>query len=227
MIKLAFEFPVAYAAVFKPLQDYTFALAHLALANPNYRKTMMPIDLLDNGVHENGEPMDLVQLRRTEKLCSPMYITAPDWIHNAYRTVNAFTPAGIQLDADICAVVQAQDVEEAKWVYAYYLQQGAEIIAFPYRADRVTWIRELRLSGLWDKDQWYHMMGLKSVTELKELVDLDIKYCSLDTSKPIKAGAFGISIDEAHGKLDPRMKMTEDQLKCAVDLCGAMREACS
>lgn len=228
MIQLAFEYPLPHHEVFSQFQDFRFGLAHYILNDVEYRKKYPVVEILDNGVHETGEPLPLKDLLRATKLCKAQHVVTPDWLHESERTLKALDEASTILEPDICAVIQAKTMKEVIKGYTTYLENDVSIIAFPFRADRVAWIKELRSLDLFEEDQWYHMMGLKDQYELMQLVDLGLQFCSLDTSKPIKAGIADCSLDLVRGlgPIDIHQRLTDEQLQRSVDLIMAMKEVC-
>src|SRR5262245_16307855 len=92
----SFQIPLPNMATFMRHEEMHFALVHQVLGNHKYAKMMWgctrPI-LMDNGVHENGEPAPLEDICKADQLIRADYVIPPDKFHDSEYTKAKFLEA--------------------------------------------------------------------------------------------------------------------------------------
>lgn len=161
------------------------------LHSESYRAAYGAGSVMDNGMFELGEPLELDQLGRAVRLAKPSVVVAPDFRGDAERTRTAWKNASAKFDCEVAGVIQGANVGEMLDLYQWYRNQACEIICFPFRTPRVEILKSIAAKGWFDGDTtWYHFLGLNSMDELEVLKSFKLQNSSVDTSKPIKAAIF-------------------------------------
>src|SRR5262245_51412500 len=140
-MKFAFQIPFCVMEVFMKEEDIHFALAPLVLKYPEYRKMFRKmfrdvgnLTILDNGVHENGTPMDLDSLVNAYNLCGATVLIPPDRFWEMKFTLRSFHEARYRLPLTMLApAVQGRTKEEANSCYTEYMLAGVSTVCIPYR----------------------------------------------------------------------------------------------
>lgn len=195
-MKCAFELPTKHIKELREVQDFNFLLAHKVLESAEYRQAYGTGGLLDNSQYELGEPMDLRRLRMAEQLMQPEMVIAPDWLGDRDKTVYAYREASALLHSDVAGVVQGTDILDMMKCYSELLKESCPFICLPFRLARTDLMSIIVRENLLKTDVWYHFLGLKSMDELREIMDLNLPYVSIDTSKPIKAAIHGLDLED-------------------------------
>lgn len=155
-MKVAHEAPIPYMKQVRGLTDYDYCLPHLLDESKEYKqyfqesKEMQRYIIMDNSLHELGEPYDKKRLAhwlhyfKPDEFIVPDYwqdkiatlVSAKEWIRKEYP--DNTTPV---------AVVQGKNKIEARECYNILKYQGYQKIAFSYGAD------------------WYYDEGLKTIPD--------------------------------------------------------------
>lgn len=200
VVRLSFQVPVKYMEALHSEMDFHFALAHLVLRDSSYAayfRSHVKFVLLDNGVHELGEPLSMRELLDAAELCNADAIIPPDWHGDGHktrwhfrRTVAIFRPGFLW------PVVQAATQEEVHECAQEYDLYGVPFICFPYRLLR----KGLRPCPT-TKAKW-HLLSYDRVEQLPSLAEVAT---SMDTGKPIRLAQHGLpfgDVPEGLPKLD-------------------------
>lgn len=189
-MKSSFEIPIPHIKQLKANQDFDFTLAQHWITSELYRSSYDPGSVMDNGAYETGQPMEIRDLRRAASLARPSVVIAPDWINDNKRTRAAYKQAMPAFDCEVAAVVCGPTVEDMCDDVKYYLDQSVDILAFPFRLDRLACITIMEYE-LKESDVWIHLLGAKSLGEVQAIRTLVKDFnTSVDTSKPIKAAIY-------------------------------------
>lgn len=205
-MKCSFEIPTAHVKELREHMEYDFTLAHMWLSSEAYRTAYGPGSVMDNGMFELGEPLEIGQLTRAVRLARPTVVIAPDFMGDADRTRDAWRLASARFDCEVAGVLQGKNVQEMVDLYRWYRDQACEIICFPFRTPRVEILKAIAARGWFDGDNtWYHFLGLNSMEELEILKSFRLQNSSVDTSKPIKAAIYHADLHahlRGHGRID-------------------------
>jgi hypothetical protein len=199
-MRFSMEIPSAYLERWAPMTDLDFALAHRVLEDDRYASWYRnrPVDrqlILDNSMHELGEPLPIAQLREAAErvaadfVVPPDQLGKPDWNLDQYKKcVKEFRGTKHSITAVLCG--RDRD-ERKKFLKAVDM---AAMLMLPYREPRMTWYLELRIQ--FERFPWIHLLGVSELSELQSFNRLcgNNERWSIDTSKPVKAGLVGRSI---------------------------------
>lgn len=218
-MELSLEIPIAHTGEFLPLCDFAFGLAHLIIDTETkeldkYREHMHGC-LLDNSMYErDNEPLSNENLMEAARICEPSSLIAPDWMSEMDHTLtatfslrdvmpyNAVVVLGkvlSQSGPQIGGVVQGKDLEER--LKCFRVMQDAKFspICFPFRTPRHETIGSLLINNELKQDEWYHLLGLQDMHELKWKLP---GRWSVDTSKPFKPINLSRDAIRGHTRLD-------------------------
>ncbi|MHA1632705.1 MAG: hypothetical protein ACTSXC_07880 [Candidatus Freyarchaeota archaeon] len=212
-MELSLEIPTPHIEDFLPLTDFAFGLAQLYLRSdyPNagkYQKLYQRC-LLDNGMYELGEPLPIDELVHAVWYCNPVSVIAPDWMDRMSKTIDAaFELRGaLRGECSVGAVVQGKNLDERLECFRILQTNGFSPICFPFRTPRDQTIGHLALEHRFRDNEWYHLLGLQHLRELRWKFP---GRWSVDTGKPFK----GYWLDKVKnirglGRLDLFKELTE------------------
>lgn len=223
---LSLEIPLVHINEFLPLTDFPFALAQLYLDKDavNYQ-TQMKGGLLDNGMYELGESLEIPELLQAAELAEPLAVIAPDWMDDMTHTVLA-TAKLVEAkpkDAtwDVSGVVQGRNLEGRIECFKELHAMDCRPICFPFRTPRIDTIEELYKRGFLDDRDSFHLLGLQSLEELKWNYP---GTWSVDTGKPFKGFRMDQEEIRGHGKLNLHSTLTEQECCTALwNICYMRR----
>ena len=225
-MKVSHEAPIPYMRQVRGLIDYDYCLPHLLDESEEYKqyfqesKEMGRYIIMDNSLHELGEPYDLERLAHWLHYFKPDEFIVPDYwqdktatLVSAKEWINKKYP-----DNTIpVAVVQGKTEGEARECYRILKYQGYEKIAFSYGADwyydkgketselteniivtkahgRFNFIKELYEDNTIKKSDRIHLLGCNIPQEFKWYKNMPfIK--TIDTSNPVIHGLAGIKYE--------------------------------
>jgi hypothetical protein len=215
-MKVSHEAPIPYMKQVRGMIDYDYCLPHLLDESEEYKqyfqesKEMGRYIIMDNSLHELGEPYDKERLAhwlyhfKQDKTAT--LVSAKEWINKKYPKNT--TPV---------AVVQGKNKSEARECYNILKYQGYNKIAFSYGADwyynegkkttssvenitvtkahgRYNFIKNLYSDGTIKKTDRIHLLGCNIPQEFKWYKGMPfIK--TIDTSNPIIHGLAGIKYE--------------------------------
>ena len=227
-MKVSHEAPIPYMKQVRGMIDYDYCLPHLLDESEEYKqyfeesKEMGRYIIMDNSLHELGEPYDKERLAhwlyyfKPDEFIVPDYwqdkiatlVSAKEWVNKKYP--DNTTPV---------AVVQGNNSLEARECYRILKYQGYEKIAFSYGADwyydeglktipdkfkenkyvakahgRYNFIEELYKDGTINRTDSVHLLGCNIPQEFSWYIDMPfIK--TIDTSNPVIHGLAGIKYE--------------------------------
>jgi hypothetical protein len=200
-IGLGLEMPTSLLGTLSPLTDLDFILAHRVLSEkayaewfslPRHPKTEA---ILDNSMHEVGEPLMPHDLVEAAAIVKPTYVVAPDrmgetvWNKEQLNKLERLAAGKFKL----AVVVTGKTVAERKWFH--YATSAADLVCYPYReARRFEWFLEHPPIG-----RRIHLLGVSELPELKRWVDASERegfVTTVDTGKPIKMGYLGKELEK-------------------------------
>tara|TARA_B100000963_G_scaffold154601_1_gene134612 strand:- start:353 stop:1144 length:792 start_codon:yes stop_codon:yes gene_type:complete len=226
-MKVSHEAPIPYMRQVRGMIDYDYCLPHLLDESAEYKlyfqesKEMGRYIIMDNSLHELGEPYDKERLAHwlyyfePDEFIVPDYwqdktatlVSAKEWINKTYP--DNTTPV---------AVVQGNNASEARECYRILKYQGYEKIAFSYGADwyydegkssipnlenvvvtkahgRYNFIKELFNDNTIKKSDNIHLLGCNVPQEFSWYKNMPfIK--TIDTSNPVIHGLAGIKYND-------------------------------
>ena len=225
-MKVSHEAPIPYMRQVRGMIDYDYCLPHLLDESEEYKqyfqesKEMQRYIIMDNSLHELGEPYDKERLAHwlyyfePDEFIVPDYwqdktatlVSAKEWINKTYP--DNTTPV---------AVVQGNNASEARECYRILKYQGYEKIAFSYGADwyenygelyivgvnkiitkaygRYFFIKELYDDDTIKKSDRIHLLGCNIPQEFSWYKNMPfIK--TIDTSNPVIHGLAGIKYND-------------------------------
>jgi hypothetical protein len=188
---LSFEIPTQHLEEFIPLEDFEFGLAHLFL-NQDFKGAEEYVKryqgcLLDNSMYELGGPLSVEALLKATELAKPCAVIAPDYMDDHVKTLagvyDLYQNRPQKCKWTIAGVVQGADYEARRKCYLELQRCNASPICFPFRSPREDTIKRLAQEGLIKTHKWYHLLGLRSLDELRWKLP---GYWSCDTGKVFK-----------------------------------------
>ena len=225
-MKVSHEAPIPYMRQVRGLIDYDYCLPYLLDESEEYKqyfqesKEIQRYIIMDNSLHELGEPYDKERLAhwlhyfKPDEFIVPDYwqdkiatlVSAKEWINKKYP--DNTTPV---------AVVQGKNEIEARECYRILRYQGYQKIAFSYGADwyenygkqyieetnkiitkaygRYNFIKELYEDKTINKTDSIHLLGCNIPQEFSWYKDMPfIK--TIDTSNPVIHGLAGIKYND-------------------------------
>jgi hypothetical protein len=205
VIGLAMEIPTTALQKLNPLCDLDFVLAHKVLQDMEYARFYRDRPkgrtlILDNSMHELGEPLPLDSISHAADIVRPDYIIAPDRLGDADWSVTMLHRASEAWGKDRTAatLLGDDDVDRAQMLCA--IDDCAELLCLPYRRPRLEWFLG---SAAVRRFRRIHLLGMSSVAELRSWAYLAEIMGALyttrftcDTSKPVKWGLLGRNIND-------------------------------
>jgi hypothetical protein len=201
MIRFTTEAPPCLLPELRPLTDLDFALAHKVLTDSVYTEfyANRPVGrelILDNSVHELGEPLLSADLLRASKLVHADFVIAPDRIDDPEWTLEQYTllrRTAYTTDAEVVGVLCGDTPEIRSRLLD--VMWWSDMLCLPYRKPRLEWWEELpRLRSR------IHLLGVSTLDELRSWTQIARDYpdteFSIDTAKPIKAALLGRRFDD-------------------------------
>ena len=245
-MKVSHEAPIPYMRQVRGLIDYDYCLPHLLDESEEYKqyfqesKEMQRYIIMDNSLHELGEPYNSKRLEhwlyyfKPDEFIVPDYwqdktatlVSAKEWINKTYPENT--TPM---------AVVQGKNKSEARECFRILKYQGYEKIAFSYGADwyneeglktshyrhnspenitvnkahgRFNFIKELYEDNTISKTDRIHLLGCNIPQEFSWYKGMPF-IKTIDTSNPVIHGLAGIKY-EPWG-LDAKISTKVDKFK--------------
>lgn len=188
--------------------DYGYALAH-NFENEDYRRYFAELSesqlvYLDNSAFELGESVPADYLKKCAGALSyRCMIFLPDVRNDSKETIKRSQEFIKHLpDCECWGVIQGRDLDEQMECLDKMLELTYNI-AVPYGGpDRVAFMGNA--SGILRRNNArVHLLGLRSMHELKQLRNNDIVF-SIDTSLPVVTGIKGVELNMDTPK-DPTM----------------------
>jgi len=233
MFKISHEVPRCLLVESLNFNDYQYALVHLLEIDEEYRNHFLRCrDLgveiyLDNSLHELGTAMGGEILLKWINILKPKYVFIPDVWENTTESIdNATEWINIEIPKETTkvAIVQANNLFQAKLCYDTYKRLGYEKIAFSYGADyyleysshpnvdirralgRVEVISSLYKNFTIRHSDNIHLLGTSWPYEFSFYDEMPfIK--SIDTSNPIMAAVEGLEYDDYGITCKPKMNL--------------------
>lgn len=208
MIKYSMEFPIAERSFWLPFCDMEFVLAHKVLEDQDYalelrnRSAGSPPVILDNSMHELGQPLEAATIAEAARRCHPDWVIPPDrlgqwsWNLEQLKIMKPLLHPKWKLAAVMCGATAF----ERSTTLSVAASLGCEMMCYPYREARRAWVEEhfraLVISG---PVTHIHLLGVSSLQELRDweymsrhgLRSINI---SVDTAKAYKWGMSGDDI---------------------------------
>lgn len=226
-MKVSHEAPISYMKQVRGMIDYDYILPHLLDKNEEYKqyfqesKEMGRYIIMDNSLHELGEPYDLERLDYWMNYFKPDEFIVPDyWQDKTSTLVSAkqWINKNYPKETTPVAVVQANNKNEARECYRILKHQGYQKIAFSYGADwyyneglitsnkasnssvckahgRYNIIKEFYQDGLIKKSDRVHLLGCNVPQEFSWYKDMPFIE-TIDTSNPVIHGLAGIKYND-------------------------------
>lgn len=216
------EIPTAHLDELHPLVDGHFCIASECLKDQAYFEWFCnrPKDayvMLDNGMFEEGKPLDPNVLFNVAEAIKPNVVFAPDVVGKKDKTL------GLTRDFfDLCAR------KKAKWdlgvipqgcnphqIVACHNEMLKEFditgpIGISFLNNRDEVIRIMNKQDAWSGFQWYHFLGLYNLAEIKSWPNV---VHSMDTIKPFKAAHYGHQLEDCPrglGKWNTRLELAPE-----------------
>ena len=206
--------------------DYDYCLPHLLDKSEEYKqyfqesKEMGRYIIMDNSLHELGEPYKEERLWHWLHFFKPDEFIVPDYCQDKIATLvsaKSWLKRNYPEETTPMAVVQGKNEIEARECYRILRYQGYQKIAFSYGADwyvdygkkyveginkvktkaygRYNFIRELYEDGTINRTDSIHLLGCNIPQEFSWYKDMPfIK--TIDTSNPIIHGLAGIKYND-------------------------------
>ena len=226
-MKISHEVPIPYLKQSRAFNDYDYCLPHLLDENEEYKqyfqesKEMGRYIIMDNSLHELGEPYNSARLWHWMNYFKPNEFIVPDYWQDKTATLvsaKSWLQREYPEGTTPVAVVQANNQSEAHTCYHILKMQGYKKIAFSYGAD---WYYEEGLSTTSNKDNKFitkahgryntikkfyeqdtinkfdsiHLLGCNIPQEFSWYKDMPfIK--TIDTSNPVIHGLAGVKYKE-------------------------------
>lgn len=166
--------------------DFPFVLAHL-WNRAEYRKHLdryrNVFAIVDNGVHENGQPLPVDRIASVLDLNPGWIGILPDMIHKPVWTWTRVVKTMVQTGLDPShwgVVLHGNQPEQIHFQHDLAVELGFGLICFPYKANRWTYLKPTIIDFRYN--QRYHLMGLNEKDDLRRYATLPGKW-SLDSMK--------------------------------------------
>jgi hypothetical protein len=241
-MKVSHEAPIPYMRQVRELIDYDYCLPHLLDESEEYKKyfeeskEMGRYIIMDNSLHELGEPYKVERLWYWLNYFKPNEFIVPDYWQDQIATLvsaKSWLKRNYPEETTPVAVVQAKNKSEAHSCYNILKTQGYEKIAFSYGADWyydeglistpdksnkfltkahgrynvIRWFKEINTINKTDR---IHLLGCNVPQEFSWYKDMPfIK--SIDTSNPVIHGLSGIQYED--WGLDDKVSTKVDKFK--------------
>lgn len=209
-MKYSFQVPIPRMDEFIEDQDFFFALAHHVIMSKEYSDWFLNrLTVMDNGVHEMGEPISMASLIEAADLCQAYYIIPPDYMYNSLKTLEAFEEAKRIWGADrLWPVAQGKTFDDIDELIQEYSKQGVAKICLPYRLGLGV---RMFLMYKYYKLVKFHLLSVKRFDELYSLrMFPDV---SIDTGKPFRWAQMGLVWTEHYTTSPeelPKLDMSRD-----------------
>lgn len=203
-VLFASEIPTAHLDEIHPMIDIHFVIATECIKDQAYFDWYCnrPRDakvILDNGMFEEGKPMNTEDLISVAKAIKPEVVFAPDVVGDRYLTM-AMTEEFIALSNQIGAswevgvIPQGKDVEDIVSCYNFFIHctKFNGPIGISFLNDRKAFVKYMSEHKYWYTHHWHHFLGMYDVYEIPTWPKC-VK--SMDTIKPFKAAMRGIKLD--------------------------------
>ena len=210
MIELAMEIPRALLKDISPLCDFEFCLAQ-ETDNEEYAKFYKEAVekigrtcIMDNGFHELGRPLSVLERFAAANKVNPTYVIAPDmladlkWTFEEWKKCkHVFRDSKVKV---IPVLVDAPELDQKSFI----LNIDGDVLCLPFRRPRLNWYRFHR-EEIRKKFQHIHLLGINTLEELEAFSQLGYEdgiRLTVDTSKPVKWGLLKqrlISLDSVRG----------------------------
>jgi hypothetical protein len=183
-----------------PFTQLDFALAHRVLEDPAYaewfrERTLGRQCILDNSFHELGTPLPISDLLEAAARIRADFVIAPDKLDDPDWTLQQSLELLDNVDPSLCAVVLAGETVKAR---THFLEatSAAALVCLPYRKPRLEWFLASPF-----RPERIHLLGMSTFDELRAWAGLyevsaGLLELSVDTSKPVKWGLLGESIEK-------------------------------
>lgn len=220
---VAHEAPIPYMGEVRELTDYCYILPHLLDESKEYvkyfeeSKVLDRYMIMDNSLHELGQPYDLERLNYWLDYFQPNEFIVPDYWQDKTQTLisaKSWIRKEYPKNTIPMAVVQASDKSEAWECYVILKMQGYTKIAFSYGADwyyeeglptspdkdnvvltkahgRYNTVKFLYNKGVIKKTDRVHLLGCNVPQEFSWYQGMSFIE-SIDTSNPVIHGLAGI-----------------------------------
>ena len=240
-MKVSHEAPIPYMKQVRGLIDYDYCLPHLLDESDEYldyfteSKEMRRYIIMDNSLHELGEPYKEERLWHWLHYLKPDEFIVPDYWQDKIATLvsaKSWLKRNYPENTTPVAVVQGKNEMEARECYRILKYQGYEKIAFSYGADwyksygeqyiedaneaitkahgRYNFIKELYEDKTINRTDSIHLLGCNIPQEFSWYKNMPfIK--SIDTSNPIIHGLAGIKYND--WGLDEKISTKVDKFK--------------
>jgi len=241
-MKVSHEVPTPYLKESRGFNDYDYCLPHLLDESKEYReyfqrsKEMHRYIIMDNSLHELGEPYEAGRLWHWMNFYKPNEFIVPDYWQDKTSTLVAaksWLSREYPEETTPVAVVQANDIHEAYSCYHILQMQGYEKIAFSYGADwyyeeglkttpnkdnkfitkahgRYNVIKEFYKKGLINTSDRVHLLGCNIPQEFSWYKNMPFIE-SIDTSNPVIHGLAGVKYED--WGLDNKLSYKVDKFK--------------
>jgi len=221
-IKFYTEVPTRHLDELTPAIDGHFAIASECLKDPEYFNWYKNYDgriILDNGMFEEGKPLDIDTLYYIADEIRPEVVFAPDQVGDSVKTIgmtekfihkcftrNAPWKVGVipqgptPHDVVHCHNLMVEEFEFEGPVGISFLNSRREIVKIMNKEDA------------WDPTHDYHFLGLYDLDEIKTWPKC---VTSMDTIKPFKAAYYGHDLEvcpRGLGKWNTEMNFHEGGL---------------
>ena len=226
-MKVSHEVPIPYLNKSREFNDYCYCLPHLLDESEEYKdyfqksKEMGRYIIMDNSLHELGQPYDSKRLWYWMNYFKPNEFIVPDYWQDKTKTlvtskewINKTYPE----ETTPVAVVQSDCKSDAFECYQILKMQGYQKIAFSYGADwyykeglkstpdpnnkfvtkahgRYNTIKEFYQSKLINSKDRVHLLGCNIPQEFSWYKNMPFIE-SIDTSNPVIHGLAGVKYEE-------------------------------
>lgn len=228
-IKIAHEAPLSIFEVVQGRTGYDYFLANVLETNAEYLNVAKKSvssgreTILDNGVFETGEALDMEKFASWVKEINPTYYIVPDVLEDSNGTIRNMMKWQDQIKATVpgkvIGVVQGKSYGEIKACYTF-MDKVANVDkiaipfdfsyyekAFPHENKLVSWmlgrvqlLNQLEQEGVINKSKEHHLLGCAIPSEGMYYVDKPW-ITSVDTSNPVVHGLEGVLYKNPFGLL--------------------------
>lgn len=237
MIKLSMEVPLQLLGMIEPHLDSHFVIASYAKRCPEYLEYYRKVEdkpiILDNGMYEDGYPLDAYDLFDIAQEINPEVVLAPDHL----RLCNDTLTSSIEFFS-LCKrkkapwrigwIPQGRDADEIAYCLNLMLSWDKSELPFvgiSFLNNRKEVIDLFHTIGLFSRKIEWHMLGLCNLEEIKTWPAC---IASMDTVKPIKAAFQNEKIEEmtrGRGKWRLDWSLSEEQKELALRNTLVLKEA--
>lgn len=230
MIKVSHEAPISILSYIGKLNDYQYCLPHLLDESLRYReyfKLSSNYIIMDNSMHELGEPYSKDKLLRWIDEIKPNEFIIPDKLEDFFYTVTQVEEwSKINIDEDILKVPVIQSSNFGSdfiSLYLTYKKMGFNKICIPYGISlydkyfphpnkhirrsmgRVILILKMIEDNIISQNDKLHLLGCNLPWEFKFYQDIP-QIETIDTSNPVMAALEGI-VGEDYYNIDYKPKL--------------------